>query len=96
MMTNHGSDPQAGLRAPRLGGHIVGKHRVEMDVSQMAINQGGLDGIHESAENVPRVFRFLMDIVRDEGRDHKAGTCHTFPRSLATHLLEDGYDIRTV
>lgn len=47
---------------PRLGGHIVGKHRVEMDVSQMAINQGGLDDVHESAENVPRVFLVLMDV----------------------------------
>ena len=26
------------------------------------INQGGLDGVHESAENVPRVFLFLMDV----------------------------------
>ena len=26
------------------------------------VNQGGLDDIHESDENVPRVFLFLMDV----------------------------------
>ena len=26
------------------------------------ISQGGLDGVYESAKNVPRVFLFLMDV----------------------------------
>jgi integron integrase len=53
-------------------------------------NERGRHPLHDSA-----VQRAVKQAVSQTGIS-KPATCHTFRHSFATHLLQDGYDIRTI
>ncbi len=55
--------------------------------------RGGAERRHHIHESV--IQRAVRQAVLDIGISRRA-SCHTFRHSFATHLIEDGYDIRTI
>ena len=68
-------------------------HPKDMGESEMGDPRTGAIWWHHIAESV---LQWAVKAAMHISGVVKPASCHTFRHSFATHLLEDGYDIRTV